>query len=293
MLQKEIKAKVKRFCQKYLSPLFKPMPFRYFFMLKSVPNFYKFVFAPQPHVFNKSPGITARRGELTFYLKLKYLCDWRIYFNAFPSSTFRLFREIKPADWILDVGANNGYYTLQFAKAATAGRVFSLEPDPQNYRRLLKNIELNPKFAAQIDSYQLGLAEKSKKVQIEVCDPNNLGKNRVKETGVEGNLTQLIALDEFIESNRIQKVDWVKVDIEGYEPFFLEGATKTISRFKPNLYMELSDVTLRYYNSSAQQLIDKLIELGATSIIHAETLLPIASIETLEDCFFDIVVKFK
>jgi hypothetical protein len=81
-------------------------------------------------------------------------------------------------------------------------------------------------------------------------------------------------LDEFAEEEKIDKVDLIKIDVEGYEMFALEGAQKIIKRWNPILFVELVEVNLNQQGYSCLSLIEYIEGMGY-EIKDAATMTPI------------------
>jgi hypothetical protein len=94
-------------------------------------------------------------------------------------------------------------------------------------------------------------------------------------------------MDDFFEINHPlnSKIDLVKVDIEGYEYEWLLGAEKTLSKYKPTLFIELDDNNLKQQNSSALLLVVKLKEFGYTIF---DDRIDISNQVDFDNCHFDI-----
>jgi FkbM family methyltransferase len=108
------------------------------------------------------------------------------------------------------------------------GMIFAFEPMPQNYEMLVKNAEKIPNCKA----VNLGLGCSSGKLNF-AFGGDNSGASRMNANGeVE---VDVVTLDEFVEDNHIQKVDFIKADIEGGECDMLRGAENTIGMSHPKL----------------------------------------------------------
>ncbi|MEE9200225.1 MAG: FkbM family methyltransferase, partial [Candidatus Brocadiales bacterium] len=128
----------------------------------------------------------------------------------------KLFKKlIKPGMIVVDVGANIGYYTLIVAKlTGNDGRVYAFEPEPNNYRLLVKNIEMNG--YTNITPIQKALSNKHGKTKL-FADKVNLGQLSFSEdnTVVKAGFVDVetTTLDDFFESVvKDNKVDLVKID---------------------------------------------------------------------------------
>lgn len=143
--------------------------------------------------------------------------------------------EVAKGDVVIDCGANIGLFTL-FAGYKHASRVISFEP--VNYSRdiLKKNIEINGFKETVFTIEKFGLSNAKDSVQITIND-ENIGSNSIIEdsSNQETEWIDVIRLDDYIKDNNIEKVDFIKADIEGAERLMLEGATETLKKFKPKL----------------------------------------------------------
>lgn len=183
---------------------------------------------------------------------LKLVCkffDYKIYLNAHRSSVHVLlwirgekFLEdraflgphIKKGMTVFDVGANIGYFTYYLCRETGAsGRVFSFEPDADNFRELSDNILANDigfcyPFQTAVGAFDGAI-------------PFAYGFNGHVDTGVgaEANC-KIISLDSFVKEHSISQIDLVKIDVEGYELDVLMGMSQILTRKrKPVLYVEV------------------------------------------------------
>lgn len=142
---------------------------------------------------------------------------------------------VKRGMTIVDIGANIGIYTLLAARNLYGeGKIYSFEPTPRIYNILKNNIQLNG-FLEQdiIRLNQVALSDKEGVSQFAVFN-DNCGHNSLFPKSLNNNLEQ----QEIIEvSTRIldevlgngEKIDIVKLDAEGAEPFILRGMQRTIA----------------------------------------------------------------
>jgi len=135
---------------------------------------------------------------------------------------------IKPGMAVVDIGANIGFYSILFSKlVGETGKVYAFEPDEENFRHLqrnasgLKNVSLN----------KTAVSDKSGKIKLYISDDLNIdhhtynnGENR------ESVEIDAISLDDFFHNN--QMVNFIKIDIQGYEYFAIVGGKKIINRSK-------------------------------------------------------------
>jgi len=127
---------------------------------------------------------------------------------------------------VVDVGAHVGKYTLKSGNlVGSNGKIISLEPNPETYKILEKNIKLN-----KINAIPLQLAVSNKKGTEKFYLADYRGKDSIIKDGSElGTLeVETDTLDNILHSLHLQKVDWIKIDVQGAEVLVLEGAQDTI-----------------------------------------------------------------
>lgn len=144
----------------------------------------------------------------------------------------------------VDVGANLGEYTLFLAKRLSNGRVFSFEPLENMRTQLMTNVKLNG--FNQVEVFGYGLSDRKEQMEIhEIDNPHEglattyLGTRKSKATFT----IQLDSLDAVFPTFNVNRIDFLKLDIEGGELKALQGAQSTISRFRPYVMIEINEET--------------------------------------------------
>jgi len=152
--------------------------------------------------------------------------------GIFEATETQLIKQhLKAGDVILDIGANIGYYSLIFCqRVGTQGHVYAFEPEAQNIEFLQHNIALNQ--FDNIDIIPKGVANHTGTSTLHLC-PDNSGMHRAYpsilcQQTVEIALTRL---DDYFAAN-MPPIDWIKMDIEGFEYQALLGMEKLIKAQK-------------------------------------------------------------
>ena len=131
--------------------------------------------------------------------------------------------EVKNDAVVFDIGAFKGDTAYFFSKkCSNKARIYAFEPDENNYKILLKikdKYKLNNVIASNI------LFSNSETEINFLSMYLNRPAVKMKST----------TIDKFVEENNIEKIDYIKMDVEGAEKNILEGAIKTIRKFKPSL----------------------------------------------------------
>jgi|TARA_Y100000294_G_scaffold145701_1_gene140991 FkbM family methyltransferase len=150
---------------------------------------------------------------------------------------------------ILDVGANIGMYSICYSKLFSDANIYAFEPVKKNYQTLIQNIKNNK--IKNIIANNFGLLDKKKFLKIGIPDPST--HKRYKQNINDGLFSifakkkkfkiKVDSLDAFIKKKKINKIDFIKIDVEGAEFQVLKGAKKTISKYKPIIQLEFNELT--------------------------------------------------
>lgn len=142
---------------------------------------------------------------------------------------------INEGDVILDVGANIGTHTVFFAKKVKEkGRIYAFEPQRILFQNLCANVSLN--WLTNVECYNMAIGKSPGHIfvpHLNYLQRKNFGGLRLG-TFTEGDKIRLETIDNF----KLEKCNLIKIDVEGMEADVLKGATKTITKYKPILFVE-------------------------------------------------------
>jgi FkbM family methyltransferase len=162
---------------------------------------------------------------------------------------------------IIDVGANNGNFAVDFAHlVGNKGQVHSFEPQRIIYYQLCTNVFLNG--LTNVYCHNVAIGNTTKIVMIE--KPNYFEKNEGVNFGAaeivenDGELVECRILDHY----DFEDVVFIKIDVQGYEPFVIDGAINTINKHRPYLFVEFEDHLLKKQGLSEDELKSKIESLG-------------------------------
>ena len=159
-----------------------------------------------------------------------------------PLTTKLLSKELKKGMTCLDVGGNIGYYTLLESKIiGDAGKVIAIEPSPPNFEHLKRNLEIQD--TKNVDAYNFAAGDVDGNVNFLVYKESN-GSFTIPDgetTDLPGELIKVPAkrMDTFLKELNIEHVDFVRMDVEGYEHHIIEGMKETIKKSKPMFQIEV------------------------------------------------------
>ena len=165
---------------------------------------------------------------------------------------------------ILDVGANIGMFSMSYASIFEGAEIHCFEPVPFIYNYLKRNLEINPNLNNRVHTHNFGMSNCVERQQLSIPVPRqheryskdlDIRLYSVLGQGEEKFDAQFTLIDHWVDDFQIRTVDFIKIDVEGYEYSVLEGATKTLHSFKPVVMFELNQLTLTLSNRSADEYL--------------------------------------
>lgn len=146
---------------------------------------------------------------------------------------------VKTGDVVLDVGANIGTHSVPFSRmVGESGCVMAFEPQRLVFQNLCGNLALNG--LSNVVTKEVGVGRGAGWIPVPVLDPrqeHNFGALAL--TGHDsGAMVRIIRIDDL----KLSRCNLIKVDVEGMEGDVLAGATVTIERFRPVLFVENNTV---------------------------------------------------
>ena len=161
---------------------------------------------------------------------------------------------LKPSieDVFVDVGAHIGKYALKVADLMKKGLVVAIEPNPENYKALLKGIKLNN--LKNVIALNIAAFDKNCWIKLfigEMSDHHTL-KRDLKMGYIE---VKAKALDNVLEELALNRVDWIKIDVEGAEVEVLKGLENSLKKYHPKLIIEI-------WNENFNKVLEFMEKLG-------------------------------
>ena len=186
-------------------------------------------------------GITSDDDDYLDYIK-----------NGFEPVMVRLFKNlISGTDVVLDVGANIGCTALLFGDIGS--KVYAFEPSPTTFKFLEQNV--SDSGLNNVCPINIGLGDKSGKYTL-TFSPSNRSSGFVSNQtrAPEGRTVEDIVirrLDDVIKSLSVPMVDFIKIDVEGFEANVLKGAEETIAKYQPRVVLELNHWCLNAFQRTS------------------------------------------
>ena len=220
---------------------------------------------------------TIQVGPATLHLDLgDPVVSGALTLRVFEPSELAFFQKYCRGDMTLvDIGANVGLYTaLAMHLLDPTGRIVTIEPNPHSYSFLQKNIATNrtaPKACSHVNA--LNMAAASERGQKELrLNPENHADNRLYHGTYQGEIESWDCLpvegrpvDEVLAGLDIEEVNFVKIDIQGYEQKAISGFQETLTRSQNVFLMsEFWPKGLKEAGGSAYEYLQMLTDVGFT-----------------------------
>jgi len=178
---------------------------------------------------------------------------------------------------VFDVGADQGTYTLFFARrVGEHGRVVTFEPNPESHRRIVANVELNGLRNVEVRRLGLGAEKQTSTLVFPVGEPaRGSAEPRIlaqilRETNARVVQVELDSLDAQIAGAGLPLPELVKIDVEGLEMDVLRGMTETLRTRRPALFVEVHGADTQSKDDNARQLASFLLDFEY-DLLHVES----------------------
>lgn len=167
---------------------------------------------------------------------------------------------------VMDCGALYGDHTIAYARAVSNdGVVIAIEANPMAFDCLAKNAQL---FQSPVFCMNLALGEEhggdavhlmidnvgASQVTAKADVPANLPKNRIET------IVKTASIDGIVSDARLERLDFIKIDCEGFEYRILRGAKATLNKFKPALLIEMNSWALSQHGACYKDIYDYLLD---------------------------------
>jgi FkbM family methyltransferase len=191
----------------------------------------------------------------------RFLALWFWKFGVFGAAEVGLLgRLCREGMSVLDIGANVGFHTLLFARSVGAGgHVWAFEPDPDNFATLCTNLELNS--FRSVTAVQAAVGSTTAKGSLYLSPFHCDHRTYPTEEGQREIPVAMVSVDEFLPPD--QRVDLIKMDIQGAEGMALQGMKRTLaSNPRVVILMEFWPEGLRKTGTSPDLVLSELEILG-------------------------------
>lgn len=197
-----------------------------------------------------------------------------------------IFALVRDGDIVLDIGGNIGYYSIALAKMRDA-TIHAFEPIESTYKQFIANAYYNG-VQDRVRINNFGLFDKSGELTFYVYKQdfgNASAAIMHEEKENEKIVCKVERLDEYVKAQGVERIDFIKLDVEGAEIFALRGGLKSIEKHKPILFVEMLRKWAAKYGYHPNEIIGMLEQVGYICCFACEldSALRLTRLETMTD----------
>lgn len=208
---------------------------------------------------SKTPVQTDVNG-VRFELDLREVIDSSLYYSGSfePLAEQVIDGAVRPGMTAIDIGANIGYHTFSLARlVGSTGTVVAVEPTMYAFDKLARNARLNDFFNLRLMRAGLSNTDHG---EIEARFRSSYRLDGRDEVRTE--LVRVLTLDTLVRESGLARVDFIKMDVDGFEGKVLTGARWVLERFRPTIFFEFFPRGMREVGDDPQELLQMLWDLG-------------------------------
>lgn len=201
-----------------------------------------------------------------------------------------LYQLVSEGDTIFDIGANIGWYSNHLSKKLPGAAIYAFEPIPETFAQVKRNTELNQ--AKNIILNNFAFSDKKQTLTF-YYSPTVTGASSSVNITENDSMVKLeceaSTIDAFVKDKNIDRLDFIKCDVEGAELMVYKGGIETIARYKPIVFTEMLRKWAAKFNYHPNDIIKLYTDLGYNCYTSDEgKLKPISTVteDTAETNFF-------
>ena len=148
---------------------------------------------------------------------------------------------LEPGSCFLDIGGNKGDFAL-FAAALVgpAGRVVCFEPHPENACWVRKSVELNDFDNLTVE--EVALSDHDGEAELNIGGKSGQHSFEARRRNRGSVTVRTVTLDQYLAEAGLERIDALKIDVEGAEDLVVAGAGKALSRDRPVLFLDVHEI---------------------------------------------------
>ena len=229
-----------------------------FLLLGNLSTFF-LKFLPLHRHYKKGEFRTVNRDGVKFNLDLSDYMQWYIFVDLTDNSWIKATEFLAKGCSVLDIGANSGAFCLKLGQRIYENKlddctVSAFEPNPFVFSILKKNLELNPHLKGIVKVFEVAIGAQDGLAKI-VFDPKNTGAGKIHSTGhIDGTEVTLRKVDTIVEEFKLKNIRFMKIDVEGFEPYVIQGSREVIKKYRPGLFIEMTDRWFKEKESSTMEI---------------------------------------
>ncbi len=177
--------------------------------------------------------------------------------------TLNILKMIGDNSIIFDVGANLGWYTINIVKTITNCKIYSFEPIEETFIKLNTNLALNN--LSHRYTYNFGFYNENKCLEFfyDIAASGASSMENLRELATTKKVKcNVKRLDDFVKQNHLEKLDFIKCDVEGSELLVYKGGLESIKKFKPVIFSEMLRKWSAKFGYHPNDIIDLFGDIG-------------------------------
>ena len=204
-----------------------------------------------------------------FYLSTRWFSEWTTWFyGSVDDDIYRWIRSNAQADWVgFDVGMNFGFFACVLAQRCAQSHGF--EPVPWIADRAEANSKLN--HFTNLLMNRIALSNEAGEAELFVPSPDdaNWGKSSILRNTIGASSPLRIStdtLDRYVSKNGLNRLDFIKIDVEGAEHLVLQGAIESLKTFHPAVVFEVNPESIEQCLHLLRSIGYKLFDLSGSQL---------------------------
>lgn len=215
---------------------------------------------PHHTLYNKASFRSATRNGVNYYLDMSDSMQWYVFAGIDDSFHHRIIKgKIRANTTVIDIGCNIGEFSLQVCKECEDNslkvKLVSIDPNPYIMSLFENNLKLNSFSKAYVISKKMAISNINDQA-IFSFDNRKSGGGRLDSSHENKLFVDVIKLDDLVKTEQIDRIGFLKIDVEGFEGHVLDGAKETIGQFRPVCYIEVTPKWLERNGFSASFIYD-------------------------------------
>lgn len=203
---------------------------------------------PDPSYYLSGHEVKVKRHGVLFRLFPSDYSQWQIY-SSDNFSHVKAALKILDSDeeaLVLDIGGNCGHFSLVFAEKIRSKNqnynIITFEPNPRIFSYLQYNLNQNPHLKDLVLLLNKAVGKEKGMLELQVPLRNSGAGSLVRNYEHEPHQkfsVDILSVDDYLLNNKLP-VRFIKIDVENFELFVLQGAINTINYHKPAIYLEIN-----------------------------------------------------
>lgn len=156
-----------------------------------------------------------------------------------PKITWTCRRLVRSGDTVFDIGANIGLVTMLLSRlVGSNGKVFAFEPNPPSFTALSAAVDRNRATNVELQKLALGAHCEERDLSIPIGNAGAASlRPAVSTNGGSKTRVSVRTLDEFVAERGVNQIQFMKIDVEGFESEVLRGSTRVLDSIRPDVIL--------------------------------------------------------